>query len=237
MNLFYANPKDCKKDTLVLKDQEAKHVASVLRYREGDEIFVTDGVGHLFEGVIKSTRKKEVIVEVKKTSFEESSSTDISLALGVIKKRDRLEFAVEKAVELGVNRIALFRGDHTEKGKVRMDRVEATVMSAMKQSLRVWLPSVEPYESMDKLIDMRSSSLFVIADQKSKNKELKISDGNNEVVLLVGPEGGFSKREEAFWGSGSDLKTQTVLLGDKRLRAETAAVVMVMKAVGLKIKD
>ena len=109
-----------------------------------------------------------------------------------------------------------------------MDRVEATVMSAMKQSLRVWLPSVELYESMDELIEKRSSSLFVIADQKSENKKMQFSDENKEVVLLVGPEGGFSKREEAFWESGSDLKTQTVLLGEKRLRAETAAVVMVL---------
>ncbi len=194
---------------------------------------VTDGRGYLYEGVIRSTRKSEVLVEVRKSSFEEAPIRDATLALGVIKKRDRLEFAVEKAVELGVSRIALFRADHTEKGKVRMDRVEATVMSAMKQSLRVWLPSVELYEGMDELIEKRSSSLFVVADQKSTNEKLELSDDDNEVVLLVGPEGGFSKREEEFWGSDSDLNTRTVLLGEKRLRAETAAVVMVMKGVGL----
>ncbi|MEX0661175.1 MAG: RsmE family RNA methyltransferase [Balneolaceae bacterium] len=231
MNLFYTQPKNCKKDTLVLKDQEAKHAVSVLRYREGDEILVTDGVGHRFEGVIQSTRKKEVLVDVKESGFEEPSARDVTLALGVIKKRDRLEFAVEKAVELGANRIALFRGDHTEKGKVRMDRVEATVMSAMKQSLRVWLPTVELFESMDELLEKRSSSLFVIADQKSTNEKLNLSDDDKEVVLLVGPEGGFSKREEKFWELGSDLNTKTVLLGEKRLRAETAAVVMVLKGL------
>lgn len=208
-------------------------MVSVLRYREGDDILVTDGIGHRYEGVIRSTRKNEVLVEVKESSFEEPSVRDVTLALGVIKKRDRLEFAVEKAVELGVNRIALFRGDHTEKGKVRMDRVEATVMSAMKQSLRVWLPSVEIYESLDELLEKRASSLFVVADQKSTNEKLNLSDDENEVVLLVGPEGGFSKREEAFWGPDSDLNMKTVLLGEKRLRAETAAVVMVLKGVGL----
>lgn len=231
MNLFYTHPSNCTGDTLVLKDQEAKHAVSVLRYREGDEILVTDGRGHLYEGVIRSTRKNEVLMEVKESSFEDLPDRNVTLALGVIKKRDRLEFAVEKAVELGVSRIALFRGDHTEKGKVRMDRVEATVMSAMKQSLRVWLPSVELYESMDELLEKRSSSLFVVADQKSTNEKLEFSDDDNEVVLLVGPEGGFSKREEEFWSSGSDLNTKTVLLGKKRLRAETAAVVMVLKGL------
>lgn len=231
MNLFYTHPKNCTGDTLVLKDQEAKHAVSVLRYREGDNIFVTDGVGHLYEGVIRSVRKGEVLVDVKKTSFEEPSKRNLTLAMGVIKKRDRLEFAVEKAVELGVTRIALFRADHTEKGKVRMDRVEATVMSAMKQSLRVWLPSVDIFESMDELLEKRSSSLFVVADQKSTNEKLDLSEEDKEVVLLVGPEGGFSKREEVFWGSDSELNTNTILLGEKRLRAETAAVVMVMKGV------
>lgn len=105
-------------------------------------------------------------------------------------------------------------------------------MSAMKQSLRVWLPSVELYESMHELIEKRSSSLFVIADQKSTNEKLELSADDTEVVLLVGPEGGFSKREEAFWATGSDLKTQTALLGEKRLRAETAAVVMVDRVLG-----
>lgn len=230
MNLFYANPKYCSDESLLLKGQEAKHASKVLRYREGDPISVTDGVGHRFTGVIQSIRKNEVEISVENKIFEESSERDVTLALGVIKKRDRLEFAVEKAVELGVNRIALYYGDHTEKGKVRMDRVEATVLSAMKQSLRYYLPKVDLYKSMDELMEERSDAEFVVADQQSSNEELDFTNSPDEIVLLVGPEGGFSERERKLWQSDS-VKSSTVLLGDKRLRAETAAVVMVLKAV------
>jgi len=230
MNLFYANPKDCSDDTLLLKGQEAKHASKVLRYREGESILVTDGQGHRFDGVVQSIRKSEVEVAVEKKIFEEPSERDVTLALGVIKKRDRLEYAVEKAVELGVNRIALYHGDHTEKGNVRMDRVESTVLSAMKQSLRYYLPKFDLYKSMDDLMEARSDAEFVVADQNSTSSKLNLSHNSSEIVLLVGPEGGFSERERKLWESDS-VKSSTVLLGDKRLRAETAAVVMVMKAV------
>ena len=229
MNLYYANPKDCSDNTLLLKGQEVKHASKVLRYREGDPIAVTDGQGYRYDGIIQSIRKSEVEVAVKEKTFEEPSERDVTLALGVIKKRDRLEFAVEKAVELGVNRIVLYYGDHTEKGKVRMDRVESTILSAMKQSLRNYLPKVDLYKSMDELMEVRSDAEFVVADQNSTNSELNLSHNSSEIVLLVGPEGGFSEREVKLWESES-IKSTTVLLGDKRLRAETAAVVMVLKA-------
>lgn len=225
MNLFYSPPETIHGSTIMITGQEALHIFKVLRHQIGDEISVTDGEGNLFEGTISEIDKRSVEVKINHKKSEPPSLPKVTLAIGLIKKRDRLEFAVEKAVELGATKIALYRADHSEKGKVRMDRVEATVTSAMKQSKRLFMPDVILKESLDDLLsDKGKQTTVVIADQSAKNHSVDLDPGCREVLLVVGPEGGYSSREEEVW---KKYDVKTVLLGDKRLRAETAAIVMV----------
>src|SRR5699024_8939844 len=152
MNIFYAPPEQIQPDHIELTGQEAIHAAKALRYRQGDAITVVNGLGGWHEGKILSIHKKTVHIHVEKVSQQDRQQPSIVLAMGIIKKRARLEFAVEKATELGVQEIALFRGQHTVKQNVRMDRLAMTAIAAMKQSLQSWLPDIRLFHSLKDLI-------------------------------------------------------------------------------------
>lgn len=223
MNLFYTKPGLISGDQLTIEGQEAIHVSKVLRMSAGDAIHVTDGIGNLYTGTIAGKRSKNVLVSISERKSEKPGLPEVTIAMGIIKKRDKLEFAAEKATELGASRIVFFKGDHSEKTKVRADRLQATVMSAMKQSFRLYLPEVQVLNSFDELLTgLQGETLLVIADQKSKNVTVS-TDYYKQVICVIGPEGGMSKRERELWKKAN---AESVLLGKKRLRAETAAIIM-----------
>lgn len=227
MNQFYASKGQISKSRIELTGQEASHASKVLRKGKGEEILLTDGRGRRFRGMIDSVSKNNVSVAVKEVEKFKKSDPALILALGLIKKRGRLEFALEKATELGVSEILLFRGDHSESFNVRMDRAEAAVMSAMKQSLRVFLPPVKAYPSLDELLNQQNNSTQIIhADQHGNADHCEIKKNTERVVMVVGPEGGLSERERGILKQSG---AESMRLGDYRLRAETAALAMVSR--------
>ncbi|MFV1884445.1 MAG: RsmE family RNA methyltransferase [Balneola sp.] len=222
-NIFYVPETDFNAGSSVeIKDQEAQHIGRVLRYQVGDIIFIADGVGNHFECEISSISKKAVsAIIIGKSSTQEPIVKKV-LALGVIKKRDRLEFAIEKAVELGAWKIVLFNADHSERNRINKERVEAQIISAFKQSGRFWLPELIILDSTDEVYSHFENAEFLMAhvDTELQQEPPSLSDGLT--VLMVGPEGGFSFREkELQLSKGGAL----VSLGVNRLRAETAVTV------------
>lgn len=230
MNIFYTPPKFVQNDRLELRDQEMKHATKVLRYSEGDDITVVDGEGGWYDGIIRHVAKKTAVVEITDQTTVSPPKPELTLGLGVIKKRDRLEFAVEKAVELGARRVALFKSKHTERDRIRMDRLESIALSAMKQSLRSWRPEVTMYPSLSDLVDDFSESPLLIAHEKAGSDagipQEKMDD--SALTLLVGPEGGFAENEVQ---EVRDAGGEVVSLGSYRLRAETAALVMMSQFI------
>jgi 16S rRNA (uracil1498-N3)-methyltransferase len=224
MNIFYAPPSQINNGFVELLDQEAMHASRVMRVKEGDRLTVVDGRGGWYEGPIRRITKKSLQVEVADQKHIALSKPALMLGMGIIKKRDRLEFAVEKAVELGATEIYLFRSEHTIKENVRMDRLEAIARSAMKQSLRAWLPEITLFHSLDEMLASVSDAMLLVAHEKvdSEQSNIDLRKLNAEkLLLLVGPEGGFSSNEiEKLKQQGANL----VSLGNNRLRAETAAV-------------
>lgn len=225
MNLFYAKPNDIHGNSILIEGQEAIHISKVLRHSKGDEILLTDGLGNEFNCKIINVEKKSVYLDILSTQSHPKSNPQIILCMGIIKKRDRLEFAVEKTVELGVSKIVLFEGEHSQKGNVREDRLESTAISAMKQSLRFHLPQVVVEKNISDAISKHTrNSILVLADEtveESNQVEESLSD---EYFLIVGPEGGFSLNErEVVKSFGPEYYS----LGKHRLRAETAAMAMV----------
>ena len=223
MNIFYAPREQVIGNHIELTGQEAKHASKVLRYRKGDQIQIVDGQGGWFDCKIVQITDSSLKAEVQNYNIIEVPQPEIVLAMGLIKKRDRLEFAVEKSVELGVSEIALFRSRHTVKENVRMDRLENTVLSAMKQSLRARLPEVSVLDSLDEVMDRYSEYHILIAHEKEDSQvgidySLKSKD---KLLLLVGPEGGFSDEEIKF---AKKRGAEIISLGKYRLRAETAAI-------------
>jgi len=232
MNLFYTPPEQCTGEVVYLRDEEAHHAIHVLRYQPGDSISVVDGKGRWIDGEIISCSKKEVVIEVGETRqlTDENTLKQRVLALGLIKNRQRLEFAIEKSVELGATEIVLFQSQNTEREKVRMDRLELIARSAMKQSLRAWLPEIRFIASVPDLIENYKGYHMLVAHEKHRNLPEINPDWliNERLMALVGPEGGFADDEvETLAREGAEL----VSLGSYRLRAETAAIAFLARLI------
>ena len=224
MNQFYAPPGQITPSYVILKGQEAQHASKVLRKSIGETIYVTDGRGTRYKGEIEHIGKHELRAVIREKQLFKAPVSDVELCLGLIRKRDRLEFAAEKATELGVTRISLFRADYTEPFKVRTDRLESAVMSAMKQSLRVYLPKVEIFNSLDDVLDRDLGRTVILQADADGERVVTIHQNETKNLLMViGPEGGLSDRERELL---SGKKSHLISLGDYRLRAETAAITM-----------
>ncbi|MEX1062965.1 MAG: RsmE family RNA methyltransferase, partial [Balneolaceae bacterium] len=200
MNLFYTDREISgeKSAELVLEGQEAVHASRVMRIGKGGLISVTDGRGSIFEGTVTRLSKDRLSIEVSGHTRYPMPSPRLVLAVGLIKKRDRLEFAVEKAAEMGVTEFIVFRGDNSEKQGVRLDRLEAAALQAMKQSLRPWLPNVRESGNLSGLLSEYSSVKTVVADEtiSTKRHELDVWKKEEKLLFIVGPEGGFSAAEK-----------------------------------------
>ncbi|MEL7835046.1 RsmE family RNA methyltransferase [Fodinibius sp. Rm-B-1B1-1] len=225
MNIYYAPPSQINNGFAELLDQEAIHASKVMRAREGDSLTIVDGQGGRYEGTIGRITKQSVQVEITEREHIRRKSPQLMLGMGIIKKRDRLEFAIEKAIELGAARICLFRSERTIKENVRMDRLESIAISAMKQSLQSYLCEIDLFYSLDEMLDTIQADNLLVAHEKVEASGGKIDfesvRSSHQNLLLVGPEGGFSSEEiDDVVNRGASL----VSLGSNRLRAETAAV-------------
>ncbi|MFN1836128.1 16S rRNA (uracil(1498)-N(3))-methyltransferase [Balneola sp. MJW-20] len=218
-NLFYV-PAEKIDPTIPIEieGQEARHISRVLRFKEGDRIHIADGSGKIYYCDIQSVNTGSVTARISEIRSLNQPDIKKVLAMGVVKKRDRLEFAVEKAVELGAWEICLFEADHSERSRVKMERIESIVLSAFKQSKRSWLPAVRFMGSLDEVLDHYKDHHPLMASMDT-DPERPTDLKNKKNLLLVGPEGGFSDREIEL----VIKKNATLLsLGKNRLRAETA---------------
>ncbi len=221
--LFYIPSQYISGENVFFPDDEVHHLIRVLRKRDGDVVRVTDGAGRLLQVRLQVVGKKEVVGHVLEQTII-PPEPDRILAMGVIRQRDRLEFAIEKAVELGATRILLVHSDHAEKMRLRASRIDKTVISAMKQSKRCHLPSWEERHGfMELMSDYRESHKIIMAHPLGEENE-RWQPENTPMLLMSGPEGGFSGEEVSHAKSCGAL---VVSLGNARLRAETAACTLV----------
>ena len=224
MNLFYAPSKDIRQSDITIRDQEATHITKVLRHQIGDSLRVTDGVGNLYLCTIRDIQKSIIDLSIIEKRSEKRTKPFVTLCIGNIKKRDRLEFAVEKATELGVDRLIIFRGDHSQKENVRKERIISTVISAMKQSLRLFLPEMHFGESLKSVLQHQKDGELLLMADESTDLSVEIGQDEKSLFMVVGPEGGFSKSEREIL---KDKNAHRISLGEQRLRTETAAIVIV----------
>lgn len=231
MNIFYTPEQYIFGSYLELHDQEVRHASKVMRYQLGDDITVVDGNGGRYTGKIAQIAKSTITVTIEARETIDPPKPDLTLGMGIIKKRDRLEFAVEKATELGVSKIMLFRAAHTIKQNVRMDRLEMTALSAMKQSLQAHLPKITVEDSLEDLL-AGFEDVSVLAAHEQTKQSARILDKHKQkeqLLLLVGPEGGFSSTELDHITRQKNGKL--ISLGANRLRSETAVVVFLSQFI------
>ena len=227
MQLFYN--KDITPDGFCTLDpEESRHAVRVLRLREGDTIHVTDGRGHLYQCKIVTADDRACAIEcVSDSRINTFTQSRIHLAVAPTKNPSRMEWLVEKAVEIGVGEITLLDCDHSERTFLKTDRLERLAVSAMKQSLHTLLPEIHPAVTLRNWLStfhfpLSTQKLIAHceADQPRTPLAAALQPGRDAVVL-IGPEGDFS-REEIDLALACGF--QPVSLGPSRLRTETAAL-------------
>lgn len=223
MHLFYTP--DISNDTYTLTEEESKHCTRVLRLHHGDTVYLVDGVGGLYTAIIQDANNKKCKLQVIDKQIEYGKLPYYShIAVAPTKNIDRIEWFVEKAVEIGVSEITFLLCEHSERRQLRLDRLEKIAVSAMKQSQKGYLPllnDLTPYHKFIKRTLPGSTFIAHLEDDATKSIKDHYVFGQPHCIL-IGPEGDFSPEEiKAAYDAG----IKPVTLGKSRLRTETAALV------------
>lgn len=223
MQLFYAP--EITTPLYTLPEEESGHCVRVLRLKEGDSLHITDGRGTLYRAVVEEAHHKHCTIRIVEEHPEwEKRPYQLTIAVAPTKNIDRIEWFVEKATECGIDRIVPILCDHSERKVVKTERLEKIAASAMKQSLKAYLPQIDPLTPVRDFLAEECNATKLIAHCEEDMERIFMGDvlrkGDN-VVVLIGPEGDFSKEEiEAARKAGF----QEITLGNARLRTETAAL-------------
>ena len=205
---------------LYIEDQEARHCVKVLRHKLGDTVQCVDGNGHLYSCTITEVKRDRVSCKIESMSHFERRET-LVLAVAPPKNRERLEWMVEKLVEIGVKSILLLQTERTVRSKINLERLEKKMISAMKQSQRVYLPLLKELD-FEEVVQQDSANRFIAHCQPDQEK-LKESSIPLQSLVLIGPEGDFTQEEVQL---ALQKGFKALDLGDFRLRTETAAIVV-----------
>jgi 16S rRNA (uracil1498-N3)-methyltransferase len=225
---FYTDSFSQGINTLVLDEENSRHAVQVLRLTKGDTILLTDGKGHLLTAKIIEDHRKHCEVSIESIEFFPRSEKQVTLAISLLKNRNRFEWLLEKTTELGVAQIIPLRCARTEKETARMDRMEAVLISALLQSRQVWLPELKGPVNFNTIRDWKLSvgSNFIAYCEEVPKKPLGllISSVAPKSLICIGPEGDFTPEEFA---QALEENFTAVSLGNTRLRTETAGVAAV----------
>jgi len=224
MQLFYQP--ELKNGVHYLDAEESRHVIKVLRKKKGDRIDLVDGFGTFYEAEITKADFRKCEFSIQSSREETKSSGFRHLAIAPTKNLDRTEWLIEKAVELGVDRISFVLCQNSERTVLKTDRLVKKAISAMKQSIKATLPQIDEMVKLKQFIkSCETPSKFIAYVDFENPKHLKdcLKTGQQSVVL-IGPEGDFDPSELAEAISAGFEK---VSLGDSRLRTETAGLAAV----------
>lgn len=224
MHYFYSTHIDS--DRIILSKEEAHHALRVIRLKEGDKVGVFDGKGRIYTCRISILNKQVCELAILEVDSVEENPSKLSMYIAPTKNIDRFEWFLEKATEIGVCEITPIISFHSERKKIRYDRLEKVLISAMKQSMNPFLPKLNPIITFDEVLNLNPDSDRFISHCEDRNRK-KLFDQLNfstPTAILIGPEGDFSSTEI---DKAEELGWIGVSMGKQRLRTETAGVLAV----------
>jgi 16S rRNA (uracil1498-N3)-methyltransferase len=229
VKLFYG---EISENTVIINTEEQQHIVKVLRMKSGEEIFVTDGKGNLAKGNLVFEGKKVhlEILEIKENL--PNFSPQLHIAIAPTKNIDRIEFFVEKAVEMGISEITFLQTEKTERKNISIEKLTKQAISASKQSLRFHFPKVNELTKFSDFIkEVHPETTFVAhCNENLERIELKDIQTQENITFLIGPEGDFSDKEIQLL---AEKGVKAVSLGNQRLRTETAGIFVAAWNYGL----
>ena len=220
MNIFIAT---INHTIAELTAEESWHCTKVLRFNAGDEIGLIDGKGNFYEGQLSVVNEKKCVANITfGPRTQNKHPYYLHLAIAPTKNIDRMEWMVEKAVEIGVDEITFVRCKNSERTVIKEDRLIKIAESAVKQSLQAFIPKINPLVNVTDILKIKSDLKFIAHCEEETKKHLKSFDlKNKSSLVLIGPEGDFST-EEITLAKTADFSE--ISLGENRLRTETAGI-------------
>ncbi len=208
----------------VLQEDDSRHAVKTLRLQAGATIAITDGHGNRHSAVITQADARRCVFRITDTLTTPPRPFSVRICVAPTKNLDRIEWFIEKAVEVGVERISFFFGQHSERRVLKLERLEKIAIAAMKQSLQSYMPQLDeavPFAELLKTVTDEQRFLAHLPETYIPENLARAAKPGGQYVVLVGPEGDFSAREiEQAVAAGFQLVT----LGPNRLRTETAAL-------------
>ncbi len=223
-NHYYYHP-DLSTAVVTLSAEESEHCVRALRHRAGDQVLLTDGKGLVGTATIIADNPKACMVEVSEVhEAHDKGRYRLHLAIAPTKNADRMEWLVEKCVEVGIETISFIRCDHSERRKINLDRLERIAVSAIKQCQTSWLPPMEEIgfqDFIEKHQSLEADRYIAWCDDENTKQLAEESFQHSDVILLIGPEGDFSPAEIQ---QAREHNYVEIKLGERRLRTETAGM-------------
>lgn len=213
-----------------LSPDGAGHVGRVLRMTEGEQIVLFNGEGGEYTCTIKESNKKNVVVHVDSFS-DRSVESPIKIHLGqVLSRGDKMDFTIQKAIELGVTEITPLISSRCgvrikdERLNKKQETFQKIIISACEQSGRTFVPKINPVIDLGDFLKQTTNDCKLTLNPYAQKHISEINTDSKAYRLLIGPEGGFSDEEVAI---AKQNGYEDVLLGPRILRTETAALVAV----------
>jgi 16S rRNA (uracil1498-N3)-methyltransferase len=209
--LYYSSDSD-----YTLTGEEAHHVIRVMRHRIDDKIFITDGNGFIRESRIISLEKEKITsVEIKNYKYQ-NEFKNLHFCIPILKNPDRLSFAIEKGVELGITNFIFYLSGVSVKKEIKLERYLKIGIAAMKQSLRAYAPSFQKIATFEEL---NADYIYYFDQNGTTDLSFRKIANDNQTVFIFGSESGFSNTEIDFLKDKKSLR-----LTQNRLRSETAII-------------
>lgn len=225
MHLFYTPDIVPGQPYYTLPEEESRHCTRVLRLQEGAELKLVDGHGTMFSGRIAEVHPKRTHISI--VSYVEAYGKRnyyLHLAVAPTKNTDRFEWLVEKATEAGIDEITPLICARSERREIKTERLVKVAVAAMKQSLKAYLPRINPAVTFNSFVEEQHHRTPFIAHcmEGEKGYLTGLLTPGEPAVVLIGPEGDFHADEVA---KAREMGCRPISLGAARLRTETAALV------------
>lgn len=228
MNLFYDSLIENFDKSFILSEEESHHALRVLRMKKGDTLNLINGKGSLFTTEIIGTEGKKCHLNILDVKTVVKSEKEVHIAIAPTKNMDRNEWFVEKATEIGITEISWILCDNSERKIIKNERIEKTVISAIKQSNRLFIPKINELIPLKEFVKKHPTGAIAHCYNNQEKKEIKEIYKLQNFPILIGPEGDFSLDELRFI---KDFNYNGISLGENRLRTETAALVACFQCV------
>ena len=211
---------------ILIKDKsDCNHIQNVYRLNIGDELRIIDGEYEYFTKIIEISKKEVAVKILEKKEDSYSLNVNIDVAMGIL-KNDKMNLAIQKLTEIGVNRIIPLKTERVVvKINEKKEKWDVVVREALKQCRGIKFTEITPVKKLAEIDYSKYDKIIFAYENSGESKSLSeiIEKGDKDILYIIGPEGGITQEEVDFL---KNSKAMEISLGKRILRAETAAIVV-----------